>query len=533
MAQRICAFTGQRSGCERCETHPCAQALHSTQQTSRALRTLVLLGPVLTKELPLSGTIVLHSHVEARGSVKEGPDSDESEEESQESSHHQCLAAKSDPARRPPEPALPPRGHRKEEEGRHRERGAEERAPPTSGKKRKKRDNRGSRVAKKHQRLHRALEDPSVRLHRRPPGHFWDTSDRVSSRDQHQPRRHGWRSIYLWELQDGRMGCFDFGKGTGDRGRSGRLRKFRRRLCVGWIFGAKGRADRDGRDGCHGTKPGKRRSSGDQKNVASLQQENGGDTSLLNFMRWRRHLRPAHRQFQKVRPGKLSVQLHHRPCQTYDKEVGEGGHSGGGRWQWQHRPDGARPLRWQCAGRRGVPPQGCQATGDPKVAAAGKAAPRRRVAEKEETRLAAKEIDRAKLRERLARAKERITGAATPGGAGTPALPPQKFVSVILGSWYPQKWCTSVPDLSSVSALVTKNLSKTQWPKDDKAVKAVEKEALGLRMAQRSFLFTCWNARRKRPVRMSRLLKSWLAGKKHHEMPEEYHKYKGHCVSRW
>ena len=32
----------------------------------------------------------------------------------------------------------------------------------------------------------------------------------------------------------------------------------------------------------------------------------------------------------------------------------------------------------------------------------------------------------------------------------------EKFVSVILGSWYPQKWCTSVPDLSSVSALVTR-----------------------------------------------------------------------------
>ena len=58
----------------------------------------------------------------------------------------------------------------------------------------------------------------------------------------------------------------------------------------------------------------------------------------------------------------------------------------------------------------------------------------------------------------------------------------EKFVSVILESWYPQKWFTNVPDLSSVSTLVRKNLSKTRWLKDDKAVKAVEKEALGLRL---------------------------------------------------
>ena len=30
----------------------------------------------------------------------------------------------------------------------------------------------------------------------------------------------------------------------------------------------------------------------------------------------------------------------------------------------------------------------------------------------------------------------------------------EKFVSVILESWYPQKWFTNVPDLSSVSTLV-------------------------------------------------------------------------------
>ena len=94
-----------------------------------------------------------------------------------------------------------------------------------------------------------------------------------------------------------------------------------------------------------------------------------------------------------------------------------------------------------------------------------------------------------------------------------------------------------VPDLSSASALVTKNLSKTQWLKDDKAVKAVEKEALGLRSSR------TWDdtiviplhllKRRAREtgenVKFAEVLT--LAGKKHHEMPEDYHQYKGRiCV---
>lgn len=423
----------------------------------------MLLGPVLSKELPLSGTIVIHSHVEARGSVKEGPDSDESEEESQESSHHQCLAAKSDPARRPPEPALPPRGHRKEEEDRHRERGAEEREPPTSGKKHKKRDNRGSRVAKKHQRLHRALEDPSVRLHRRPPGHFWDTPDRVSSRDQHQPRRMD-------------EGVFTFENPKTEEWDALTLER-------GQVIEAEVDVSENSAEGCvwagflvqkveltvMGEMAVTVPSPGSEdpqatKRMSPLFSRRTGVIHLCSTLCAGEDIYALHigsfRRFDLVnfRCNYITAPVKHM-IKKWEKEVILAEDDGSGNIDLT----GPDLSAGNAPGGEESPPQGCQATGDPKVAAAGKAAPRRRVAEKEETTLAAKEIDRAKLRERLARAKERITGAATPGGAGTPALPPQKFVSVILGSWYPQKWCTSVPDLSSVSALVTKNLSKTQW----------------------------------------------------------------------
>ena len=54
----------------------------------------------------------------------------------------------------------------------------------------------------------------------------------------------------------------------------------------------------------------------------------------------------------------------------------------------------------------------------------------------------------------------------------------EKFVSVILESWYPQKWFTNVPDLSSVSTLVRNGQKE---PVKDSVVER-EKEALGLRL---------------------------------------------------
>lgn len=138
---------------------------------------------------------------EAAVRVKEPPPSSEgSQDESEESSHQPGLAAKSDPARRPPEPAVPPRlppppkrprseergstreegrVHRTSREADHREEGHHQHHHSEGKKKEKKKSKRGHRAGRNHARVYRALEDPNIRIHRRPPGQFWDQPDRV------------------------------------------------------------------------------------------------------------------------------------------------------------------------------------------------------------------------------------------------------------------------------------------------------------------------------------------------------------------
>ena len=57
----------------------------------------------------------------------------------------------------------------------------------------------------------------------------------------------------------------------------------------------------------------------------------------------------------------------------------------------------------------------------------------------------------------------------------------RQFASVIVEALYAQKWFQHVPDLSTSSALVTLNLTKSQRSKDEKAIKAIKAEAEGLR----------------------------------------------------
>ena len=57
----------------------------------------------------------------------------------------------------------------------------------------------------------------------------------------------------------------------------------------------------------------------------------------------------------------------------------------------------------------------------------------------------------------------------------------RQFASLIVEAWYPQKWFQHVPDLSTSSTLVTLNPTKSQWSKDEKAIKAIKAEAEGLR----------------------------------------------------
>lgn len=116
--------------------------------------------------------------------------SEESLEESGESSPgQQHLFAKSDPARRPPEPELPPIV-RRPDASRKRPAPEEPAAAGEVAKKKKKnkdkRDRRGNRGGRNHPRLYRALEDPSIRVHRRPPASHWDAPDRLRDDGDHR-----------------------------------------------------------------------------------------------------------------------------------------------------------------------------------------------------------------------------------------------------------------------------------------------------------------------------------------------------------
>ena len=114
----------------------------------------------------------------------------------------------------------------------------------------------------------------------------------------------------------------------------------------------------------------------------------------------------------------------------------------------------------------------------------------------------------------------------------------RQFASVIIEAWYPQKWFQHVPDLSTSSALVTSNLTKTQWSKDEKAIKAIKAEAEGLRANgtwDDSTVMPVTKLRKRarakgEDTKIAEVLT--LAGIKHHELSPEYHKYKGRIVYR-
>lgn len=114
----------------------------------------------------------------------------EEEEEVPRSPSVKGVTAKSAPAQRPPEPPFPPRGHREggqSSRGGHRSRSRERREDrPREGKKKKKRGNRGG---SKHPRLYRTLEDPSLKVHRRPPRAFWHQERPLAGHGPREDRR--------------------------------------------------------------------------------------------------------------------------------------------------------------------------------------------------------------------------------------------------------------------------------------------------------------------------------------------------------
>ena len=119
-------------------------------------------------------------------SVKEQEESSEEdseeEEEEEKANDEEVTGAcpKRDPSRKPPEPDHPPRGvhapqERPELPRSHR---SGHKSQGHSGKRKRKGEHRrGSRGGSKHQRTFRQLDDPLIRVHRRPPASFWE-SDR-------------------------------------------------------------------------------------------------------------------------------------------------------------------------------------------------------------------------------------------------------------------------------------------------------------------------------------------------------------------
>ncbi len=113
------------------------------------------------------------------------------DEEEYESYTEEETAPKAAGARRPAEPDHPPpkapRGQQEEEDRDHRPReSGSRREEPEQERRGHKRKRRGGR---KHQRLHRVLGDPNVRLHRSKPGSYWDSTPSRQGRGALDRRR--------------------------------------------------------------------------------------------------------------------------------------------------------------------------------------------------------------------------------------------------------------------------------------------------------------------------------------------------------
>jgi len=70
------------------------------------------------------------------------------------------------------------------------------------------------------------------------------------------------------------------------------------------------------------------------------------------------------------------------------------------------------------------------------------------------------------------------------GNASGAAYYTKEFVDTVLESLYPRMFYHSIPSVAESSALVTLNMSRSQWLNDEQGVKAVQAEADGLRSNQ-------------------------------------------------
>ena len=114
----------------------------------------------------------------------------------------------------------------------------------------------------------------------------------------------------------------------------------------------------------------------------------------------------------------------------------------------------------------------------------------------------------------------------------------KEFAHLVIEAFFPQRFYRSVPSLRSDNALVTKNLARSEWLKDQKGLEAVEAEGVGLRSNSTwddDTVRPLWQLKKEcrasgRRVQIAELLT--LCGVKHFELHPSQHKYKGRIVFR-
>ena len=112
------------------------------------------------------------------------------------------------------------------------------------------------------------------------------------------------------------------------------------------------------------------------------------------------------------------------------------------------------------------------------------------------------------------------------------------FANLGIESYFPEKFYRSVPAMCATNALVTRNLSRSEWLKDVQGVSSVQKEAEGLRNNQTwddDSVQHLWQLKKEsretgQKIKVAELLT--LCGIKHFELGPQHHRYKGRIVYR-
>ena len=112
------------------------------------------------------------------------------------------------------------------------------------------------------------------------------------------------------------------------------------------------------------------------------------------------------------------------------------------------------------------------------------------------------------------------------------------FANLVIESYFPEKFYRSVPAMCATNALVTKNLSRSEWLKDVQGVSSVQKEAEGLRNNQTwddDSVQPLWQLKKEsretgQKIKVAELLT--LCGIKHFELGPQHHRYKRRIVKR-